>query len=47
MGLKWLLARAKMVILRQKWLPPPLNVPHSEISSDLYHLKFQVLEEEM
>ena len=42
---KWLLARVKMVILGQKWLPPPLNVPPNENSLDLYHLKFQVLEE--
>ena len=41
---KWLLARVKMVILRQNGYHP-LNVPPNENSWDLYQLKFQVLEE--
>ena len=43
-SLKWLLARVKMVILRQHH-PPPLKCTPNKNSSDLYHLKFQVLEE--
>ena len=40
---KWLLAIVKMVILGQKWTTPLKCTPNENLS-DLYDLKFQVLE---